>query len=141
MTVTMRRGIVRASMLAMAVSAATAWGQTVPKALTAGALPTSSAAASRSVVFDSSSADDLRLRQQPTYVERLFIEGRDPDGPRKRKPLEQTFAEALLAPSPASAMGMRRITTTPCYAVQSSLNTIGDSIAPLTGCPGATNTP
>ncbi|MEO6565365.1 MAG: hypothetical protein ABIO63_04965 [Casimicrobiaceae bacterium] len=115
----------------------------MPRALTAGALPASPAgAAQRSVVFDSGSADDLRLRQQPSYVERIFVEGRDPDGARvKRKSLEQTFAESLLAPPAASALGMRRITTTPCYAVQSSLNPIGDSFAPLTGCPGSASTP
>ena len=137
------RGMLFASVVATGLSCATAWGQTVPRALTAGALPNASASgASRSVVFDSSSADDLRLRQQPTYVERILVEGRDPDGPRiKRKPLEQTFAELLLAPPAASAVGLRRITTTPCYAVQSSLNTIGDSIAPMTGCPGFTNSP
>lgn len=132
-----------ASVVALLVASTSAGGQAVPRALTAGALPNPSAnMVPRSVVFDSGTADDLRVRQQPTYVERILVEGRDPDGPRfKRKSLEQTFAESLLAPPAASAMGLRRITTTPCYAVQSTINILGDSIAPLTGCPGAANTP
>ena len=84
----------------------------------------------------------LRFRQQPAYVESITVEGRDPDGPRvKRKSLEQSFAETLLAPRVAAAMGMRQLNATPCYAIQSSLNTIGSSFAPLTGCPGYTNSP
>jgi hypothetical protein len=99
-------------------------------------------AGSRSAVFDIAKADELRLRQQPAYVESIVVEGRDPDGPRtRRRSLEQTFAEVLLAAPPAAAMGMRKLNATPCHAVQSSLNTIGSSYAPLTGCPGYTNSP
>lgn len=128
---------------AVLVTSGAAWSQVVPRALSADALtsvppPT----AARSVVFDSGKADELRLRQQPAYVESIVVEGRDPDVRRgKRKSLEQNFAEALLAPPPAAAMGLRSLSPTPCYAIQSSLNTIGNSYAPLTGCPGYTNAP
>ncbi len=91
---------------------------------------------SRSVLFDTRSADAARARQQPLYVESIIVEGRDPDGRRPpRKPLEQRFAEALLAPPPASAMGIRGLDTTPCMSLQSTWNTIGNSYAPLAGCP------
>lgn len=72
----------------------------------------------------------------------MIVERRDPDGPRvKRRSLEHNFAEALRAPPPSAAMGMRGWRSTPCYAVHSSLNTIGDSYAPPTGCPGHANSP
>lgn len=93
------------------------------------------ARAGRSAVFDARSAADARVRQSPLYVESLVIEGRDPDARRpKAKPLEQRFADALLAPPPAAA-GMRSLDTTPCMSVQSTWNNFGSSFAPLTGCP------
>ena len=136
----MRSGV---TVAALWMASGGAWSQTVPRTLSTDVLTSApSQAASRSVVFDSGKADELRDRQQPAYVESITVEGRDPDGRRgKRKSLEQNFAEALLAPPPASAMGMRSLRTTPCYAIQSSLNTIGSSFAPLTGCPGYTNSP
>jgi hypothetical protein len=138
------RGVAHACVLAAALGATGgAWSQTVPRALTADVLSRPPPpAASRSVVFDSGKADDLRFRQQPAYIESITVEGRDQDAPRvKRKSLEQNFAEALLAPPPSAAMGMRSLSPTPCYAIQSSLNTIGNSYAPLTGCPGYSNSP
>ncbi|MEO8754431.1 MAG: hypothetical protein ABI624_17310 [Casimicrobiaceae bacterium] len=90
----------------------------------------------RSVLFDTKGAEAARARQQPLYVESIVVEGRDPDGRRPpRKPLEQRFAEALLAPPPSSAMGMRPLDTTPCMSLQSTWNTIGNSYAPASGCP------
>ena len=142
---TWSRGVLQPTVVGAAlwVTCVGAWSQTVPRALSADVLVSvPPPAASRSVVFDSSKADDLRFRQQPAYVESIIVEGRDPDGRRaRRKTLEQTFAEALLAPPPAAAMGMRSASTTPCFAIQSSLNPIGNSYAPLTGCPGHTSTP
>ncbi len=139
------RSLLRACVIgaALGVPGGSAWGQVVPRALSTAALAKPPApAAPRSVVFDSSKADDLRFRQQPAYIESITVEGRDPDSPRgKRKSLEQNFAEALLAPPPAAALGLRSLSPTPCYAIQSSLNTIGNSYAPLTGCPGFTNSP
>jgi len=138
-------GVARARVLGAVLwmAGGAAWCQALPRELSAAALSKPPPpAASRSVVFDSSKADDLRFREQPAYVESITVEGRDPDGPRvKRKSLEQSFADALLAPPPAAAMGMRSLNPTPCYAIQSSLNTIGSSFAPLTGCPGYTNSP
>jgi hypothetical protein len=128
---------------ALWVASGGAWGQTVPRALSADGLTTlPPPSPARSVVFDGSKAEELRLRQQPTYVESIVVEGRDPDVRRgRRKSLEQTFADALLAPPPAAAMGVRGLNPTPCYAIQSSINTIGSSFAPLTGCPGYSNSP
>jgi hypothetical protein len=144
-TLTWSRGVARPCVLGAVLWMASggAWCQVVPRALSTDALSKAPPpAAARSVVFDSGKADDLRLRQQPAYVESITVEGRDPDGPRtKRKSLEQSFAEALLAPPPSAAAAMRGLRSTPCYAIQSSLNTIGDSYAPLTGCPGYSNTP
>jgi hypothetical protein len=94
------------------------------------------ALAGRSVLFDGRRASDARVRQSPQYVESIVVEGRDPDGRRpKAKPLEQRFADALLAPPPAAAAGMRSLDTTPCMSLQSTWNTFGSSFAPLTGCP------
>ena len=90
----------------------------------------------RSVLFDARGADASRARQQPLYVESIVVEGRDPDARRRPgKPLEQRFAEVLLAPPPASAMGTRHLVTTPCMSLQSTWNTIGESYVPLSGCP------
>jgi len=97
------------------------------------AAQTGEPAAKRSVVFDHGASDAARLLQRPSYVESIVVEGRDPDA-RKRKPLEQRFAEALLAP-PASSVGLRALDTTPCMSMPSTWNTIGSSYAPLTGCP------
>jgi hypothetical protein len=90
----------------------------------------------RSVLFDNKGAEAARARQQPLYVESIVVEGRDPDGPRlPRKPLEQRFAEALLAPPPSSAVGYRGLDTRPCMSLQSTWNNIGNSYAPASGCP------
>lgn len=91
---------------------------------------------SRSVLFDIKAADAQRARRQPQYIESIIVEGRDPDAARgPRKPLEQRFAEVLLRPSPAPAKGGRMFDTTPCMSVQSTWNNIGNSYAPLIGCP------
>lgn len=104
------------------------------------ALPTlcvaQSAVPLRSVVFDKSAADGNRLREQPVYVESIVVEGRDPDARRaKPKALEQRFADALLAPPPSPTAGLRFLDTTPCMSVISTWNNIGNSYAPVTGCP------
>jgi hypothetical protein len=91
---------------------------------------------SRSVLFDAKRAEEARAREQPVFVESIVVEGRDPDARRRPpKPLEQRFAEALLAPAPSSTAGLRFLDTTPCMSLQSTWNTIGNSYAPLTGCP------
>ena len=48
---------------------------------------------------------------------------------------------ALPAGVMGGAMGMRSLSPTPCADLQSSLHTIGNSHAPLTGCPGYTSSP
>jgi hypothetical protein len=90
----------------------------------------------RSVLFDAKGAADARARQRPQYVESIVVEGRDSDGRRpKMKPLEQRFADVLLAPPPAAAAGLRMLDTTPCMSMPSTWNVLGSSFAPLTGCP------
>ncbi len=89
----------------------------------------------RSVVFDAAAAARERARQQPDYVERIYVEGRDPDAPRKPRAVEQRFADALLAPRPSPTAGLRFLDTTPCMSVISSWNNLGNSYAPITGCP------
>ena len=94
------------------------------------------AQAGRSVLFDAKGAAEARARQWPQYVESIVVEGRDPDGRRPRvKPLEQRFADALLAPPRAAAAGLRMLDTTPCMSMPSTWNVLGSSFAPLTGCP------
>lgn len=89
-----------------------------------------------SVVFDKDAADAARQRNDPIYVERIFVEGRDPDAPRvPRKPLEKRFADTLLAPPPAPMAGMRMLDTTPCMSLASTWNNIGSNFVPLSGCP------
>lgn len=92
-------------------------------------------AAARSAVFDAPAAARERARQEPDYVERIFVEGRDPDAPRRPRAVEQRFADALLAPSPSATAGLRFLDTTPCMSVISSWNNLGNSYAPVTGCP------
>ncbi len=92
-------------------------------------------AGARSVVFDAAAAARERARQEPAYVERIFVEGRDPDAPRKPRAVEQRFADALLAPRPSPTAGLRSLDTTPCMSVISSWNNLGNSYAPITGCP------
>lgn len=88
------------------------------------------------MVFDKDAANAARQRNDPTYVERIFVEGRDPDAPRgPRKPLEKRFADTLLAPLPASPVGLRSLDTTPCVSLASSWNNIGSNFVPLSGCP------
>lgn len=100
------------------------------------ALPALTSTPPRSILFDARSAEEARRRQQAVFVESITVVGRDPDRrPVRRESFETRFANALLAPSPASAAGIRPLDATPCYAVQSSLNPIGNSYAPLTGCP------
>ena len=92
--------------------------------------------AGRSVLFDAEGAADARVRQYPQYVESIVVEGHDPDGRRpKARPLEQRFADALLARPPAASAGLRMMDTTPCMSLQSTWNVFGSSFAPLTGCP------
>ena len=92
--------------------------------------------AARSALFDAGAADAVRARQQPQYVESIVVEGRDPDAWRPpRRSVEQRFADALLAPPPSPMAGLRMLDTTPCMSVQSTRNDIGNSYAPLTGCP------
>jgi hypothetical protein len=115
------------------------WAQTmggVPFAIPAATPTHATEIAARSVLFDAKSADAARARQQPMFVESIIVEGRDPDARRRApRPLEQRFAEALLAPAASSAMGLRFLDTTPCMSLQSTWNTIGNSYAPLSGCP------
>lgn len=91
--------------------------------------------AARSVLFDAAAAERERARQEPAYVERIFVEGRDPDAPRRPRAVEQRFADALLAPRPTPTAGLRFLDTTPCMSVISSWNNLGNSYAPITGCP------
>jgi hypothetical protein len=94
------------------------------------------ALAGRSVLFDVKGAADARVRQSPHYVESILVEGRDPEGRRPRgRPLEQRFADALLAAPVDGRVGMRTLDTTPCMSLQSTWNAFGSSFAPLTGCP------
>lgn len=99
------------------------------------AAATTTDAGTRSVVFDAAAAARERARQEPAYVERIFVEGRDPDAPRKPRAVEQRFADALRAPRPSPTAGLRVLDTTPCMSVISSWNNLGNSYAPLTGCP------
>jgi len=99
------------------------------------AVPTSANAA-RSPVFDARTADAERWRQQPAYVESIVVEGVDPDARRRpAKSVEQRFADALLAPPPSPTAGLKFLDTTPCMSVQSTWNNLGNSYAPITGCP------
>jgi hypothetical protein len=92
--------------------------------------------AARSALFDADAADTARARAQPQYVESIVVEGRDPEARRpKHRSVEQRFADALLAPPPSPLAGLRMLDTTPCMSVQSTRNDIGNSYAPLTGCP------
>jgi hypothetical protein len=86
-----------------------------------------------SILFDLRAAEDLRLRQQPIYVESITVFGHRAEPPKI--PLEQRFANALNAPAAAAAMEIRAMDTTPCLSMASTWNTIGSSFAPLTGCP------
>lgn len=97
--------------------------------------PPAVAASARSVLFDPAAAERERERQQPAYVERIYVEGRDPDAPRRPRAVEQRFADALLAPRPSPTAGLRFLDTTPCMSVISSWNNLGNSYAPVTGCP------
>lgn len=131
---------VRRMRAAVALCALLAAAQARPQAVPLTTLPPEPVAdparAGRSALFDARSAADARVRQSPLYVESLVVEGRDPDARRpKTKPLEQRFADALLAPPPAAAAGMRSLDTTPCMSVQSTWNNFGSSFAPLAGCP------
>ena len=92
--------------------------------------------AARSALFDADAAAAARAREQPQYVESIVVEGRDPDARRPRpRSVEQRFAEALLAPPPTPLAGLRMLDTTPCMSVLSTRNDLGNSYAPLTGCP------
>ena len=92
--------------------------------------------AARSTLFDLGAADDARARQQPQYVESIVVEGRDPDARRaKPRSVEQRFADALLALPPSPLAGLRMLDTTPCMSVLSTRNDLGNSYAPITGCP------
>ena len=87
----------------------------------------------RGILFDLKSAEDMRLRQQPIYVESITVFGHRAEPPKI--PLEQRFANALNAPAAAGVMEMRAMDTTPCMSMASTWNNIGSSFAPLTGCP------
>ncbi len=92
--------------------------------------------AARSALFDADAAAAARARAQPQYVESIVVEGRDPDARRpKPRSVEQRFADALLAPPPSPTAGLRMLDTTPCMSVQSTWNDLGNSYAPITGCP------
>lgn len=92
--------------------------------------------ASQSAAFDKEAADTERQRQEGAYIERIFVEGRDPDVRRgTRKPLERRFANSLLAPPPSPMAGIRMLDTTPCMSLASTWNNIGSSFVPLSGCP------
>lgn len=93
------------------------------------------ASSARSTVFDTAAAERERARQQAAYVERIYVEGRDPDAPRRPRAVEQRFADALQAPRPSPTAGLRFLDTTPCMSVISSWNNLGNSYAPVTGCP------
>lgn len=128
----MMRGLA-ATLAAAIVAAAGAQPLSLRTAPAAGPPSPSTA---RSVLFDTKAAEAERARQTPLYVERIVVEGRDPDAPRRpARSLEQRFADALLAPPPAAAAGLRPLDTTPCMSLQSTWNTLGSSYAPLTGCP------
>jgi len=97
---------------------------------------TTAMAQPRSVVFDRDAADLARLRQRPAYIESIVVEGRDPyAAATRKKPLEQRFADALLAPPPSPTAGLRFLDTTPCMSMASTWNNIGNSYAPISGCP------
>ncbi|MEO8506961.1 MAG: hypothetical protein ABI593_04960 [Betaproteobacteria bacterium] len=128
----MIRGLA-ATVAAAIVVAAGAQPLPLRTAPAAGSPPASTA---RSVLFDAKAAEAQRARQTPLYVERIVVEGRDPDAPRRpARPLEQRFADALLAPPPAAAAGLRPLDTRPCLSLPSTWNTLGSSYAPLAGCP------
>jgi len=127
----------RAPAIALLLAAAPAHAQgSAPLAFRPAPAPPAPARADQSAVFDRDAADSARQRQDPTYVERIFVEGHDPDAPRApRKPLERRFADTLLAPPPAPMAGMRMLDTTPCMSLASTWNNIGSSFVPLSGCP------
>lgn len=111
-----------------------AFAQSVP--MPAPAKPPSPPPSGTSVVFDKEAANAARQRNDPSYIERIFVEGRDPDAPRApRKPLEKRFADTLLAPPAAAAVGMRPLDTTPCMSLASTWNSIGSNFVPTSGCP------
>ena len=91
----------------------------------------------RSVLFDTKGAAAARERALPQYIESIVVEGRDPDAPpRKLVPLEHRFAQTLLAPSAASAYGLRAPDTRPCMSLASAWNpSFANNFVPLSGCP------
>jgi hypothetical protein len=128
----MIRGV--AVTVAAVIAAAAGAQPLLPRTAPAAGPPPASTA--RSVLFDAKAADAERARQTPLYVERIVVEGRDPDAPRRAvRPLEQRFADALLAPPPGAAAGLRGLDTRPCMSLQSTWNNIGSSYVPPSGCP------
>lgn len=120
----------------VAASIAVAAGAQPLPLRTAPAAASPPASTARSVLFDAKAADAERARQTPLYVERIVVEGRDTDAPRRpARSLEQRFADALLAPPPGATAGLRGLDTTPCMSLQSTWNTIGSSFVPPSGCP------
>jgi hypothetical protein len=88
----------------------------------------------RSVVFDTRSAVDARLRNAPSYVETIFVEGRNPDA-RPPRALEVRFTEVLTAPRPSPFAAVSMFSDAPCMSLPSTWNNIGDAHVPLSGCP------
>lgn len=128
----MTRGLATAVAAVIAVAAG---AQPLPLR-TAPAADPSPASTARSVLFDAKAAEAERARQTPLYVERIVVEGRDPDAPRRpARPLEQRFADALLAPPPAASVGLRPLDTRPCMSLPSTWNNLGSSFVPPSGCP------
>jgi hypothetical protein len=92
------------------------------------------AQSARSVVFDARSAADARLRNAPSYVETIFVEGRNPDA-RPPRALEVRFADVLTAPRTSPFAGAGMFSDAPCMSLPSTWNNIGDAHVPLSGCP------
>jgi hypothetical protein len=123
--------------IATLAMAGSAWPQApAPWQARPEAAPAAPERTARSVLFDPRGAAEARARQQPQYVESLVVEGRDPDLRRAQpKPLEQRFAEALLAPRPSLAGGGQLFGNMPCMSLPSTWNELGDAHVPLSGCP------
>ncbi|MFO1414621.1 MAG: hypothetical protein U1F10_12095 [Burkholderiales bacterium] len=96
--------------------------------------PAASPAAARSVVLDAPAAQRAREQQAPAYVERIYVEARDPDAPRRKAPLEKRFADTL-APPPPPVKSADLFDAKPCMSLPSTWNDLTGFRVPLHGCP------
>jgi hypothetical protein len=93
-----------------------------------------SAAPARSAVLDPRAAQQARERQAPDYVERIYVEARNPDAQKRRAPLEQRFADALAPPRPL-VKSADLFDAKPCMSLPSTWDDLTGFRTPLHGCP------